>query len=773
LLTVPWISTAENLASSAKLIPTRALNVPAYGLTNVIDGKVTENKDIKKCESCWAGDAMDLLDEPLDFIVDLGQPRTIDRVVVTTCRLKRQQRLTAFDVYGWAGTDWDGHEPLAAVRDSKQPRMEFRFPAVTTPKICIRLLDNARPTHNFPHISELEVYAADGPAARQLRPGGLPRPLSALTTVADLEAEAARLRAMMREDNQPRWQRRIEIVEQKLTARTEAEKWGERLAQIDRETKQLLAAGVPEWAAAQRDALSRYVCWVHWWIDHQQSDGQFGGTWNDDVELVCGWPLACLAASDKKTFDSLKLLANGVWDWGPVKKYGYSTYTDVEHSAEEISYSQPRMVVLDYDNPEWIERCRYTVQTCLREFMGENGRGMLQFRSDWFGYRGSKPTIDPKRAFDIPQCAKALKPGLYAAWRGDEEMKRVMVRYADTWLDAAMQEYPGKPRGVIPARIDFRTGKPVGMCKWMPVMRATHYHLIGCYLLTGDPKYLAPARETIRHHLVENNVRDLPLLGRTRGKEHIGIADQLAVIASLWRILTKDSTFDPHFTRWSRRLAGTMGERYESYAYADRTKPELWIKEPLEVGAFRLARRACGAQFYIGWLASGDKSLLVNGCYNLSYDLTDLWGPLTSWFYDRSERRVTSNDHSAHSIQTAATMLLLMYTGGYGPIEAKYPYLPVSWEGTTPNFAALVLETDREHVKLLACNLEPEVRHVTMRLYELDPGEYRVTRGPDRDGDDQADRVEGSQTVDVKPHVGVALTLPARQMQVVCVQKSR
>jgi hypothetical protein len=115
-------------------------------------------------------------------------------------------------------------------------------------------------------------------------------------------------------------------------------------------------------------------------------------------------------------------------------------------------------------------------------------------------------------------------------------------------------------------------------------------------------------------------------------------------------------------------------------------------------------------------------------------------------------------------------MLMLMYTGGYGPIEAKYPYMPVSWENTTPNFAALVLETDRRHVKLLACNLEPEQRRVTMRLYELAPGAYRVTYGPDSDGDDQMDEVTESVTISVQRRTAVKLTLPSRKVQVVSVE---
>lgn len=759
----------ENVAPAAKISPARSLDVAPYNLANLIDGKITKNAIIQACESCWCGGNVDLRFEPLDVVVDFKAPRIVDRIVVTTCRLKNQQRLTDFDVFGWAESDWDGR-PLASVRASNKLRMELQFAPVATSKLCIRLLGNVRPQSNFPHISELEVYECDGPARRTLRPGGLPKSLSEMETLAELEAEASRLRSLSESNHQPSMKKRLELIENKLAFHHDAHAWIKRLEAIDRETKELLDAGVPQWAAAQSEALSKYTLWIHWWLDRQTADGGFGGGWNDDVELVCGWPLACLAADDRRTFDSLELLADAVWNWGPIKKHGYSTYTDVEHSAEEISYSLPRMVMLDYGSPKWNQRCSRTTNTCLQQFMGENGRGMLQFRSDWFGYKGDKPMVREDRPFDIPEGAKALKPALYAAWRGDDAARSVVLRYGDTWLDAAMQEHDGKPRGLLPASIDFKTGRPQGMSLRMPPMRATHYHLIGCYLLTEDPKYLEPAKATIQYFLVDHGRGGLPLM-KSGDVEHMGLSDQLAVIASLWRKLSGDDRFDAHFERWSRRLADSMDAGFESYALVDTASPDLWIKKPLSVGAFRVGRRAIGSQFYIGWLASGDKDLLETGCYNLSRDLSDTWGPLTWWFYDKTESRVTSNDHLAHSIQTAATMLTLMYTGGTGPIEAKYPYMPVSWEGTTPKFAALVLESDDEHLKLLACNLEPVERPVVMRLYELQPGKYRMMLGPDENGDDETDEIAESAELTVEQFGGVPLTLPSRKMHVVRVDR--
>jgi len=74
-------------------------------------------------------------------------------------------------------------------------------------------------------------------------------------------------------------------------------------------------------------------------------------------------------------------------------------------------------------------------------------------------------------------------------------------------------------------------------------------------------------------------------------------------------------------------------------------------------------------------------------------------------------------------------------------------------------------------VKLLAVNLWDADREVTMRLWELAPGSYRVSYGPDADGDDEMDEVSGSLSVEVERHTGVDLTLPCRKVQVVCVQR--
>ncbi len=55
--------------------------------------------------------------------------------------------------------------------------------------------------------------------------------------------------------------------------------------------------------------MARLRNWVYYWIDHQQPDGQFGGQYEDDVELTCGWPVLALAQDDARARESLALLA--------------------------------------------------------------------------------------------------------------------------------------------------------------------------------------------------------------------------------------------------------------------------------------------------------------------------------------------------------------------------------------------------------------------------------------------------------------------------------
>jgi len=741
----------DNFARGAKVRATRT--VGGYEVAAAVDGDAT---------TLWAGGlGRDLRLEPADFFVEMAAAHIIDTLVVTTDRLKDQLRLTAFAVYAGTAGGWDP-TPIFEVEGNEKDAVVCQFPAVKASRLCIRCLDTARADHSFAHLNEIEVYGRAETAARTLAASTLPAASASLThDLAELDRQLEQLR-----QGGSAAQVRAAYLAKRRPFLIESAQWQQKLDEETRRSKAIAEQGVPEWAAALRDALARYRLWVHWWIAHQAGDGQFGGSYNDDVELCCGWPVLCLAQDDRITLGALKRLADGVWNTIPsVTQYGFDVYTDVEHSAEPTSYSQPRMVALEWGNPVYAARCRQTFETVLKEWMGTNPQGQLQFKSCWFGYdKAMKPKVNSEAMYDIPECAKALKPGLYAAWAtGDGQVKEKLIAYGRTWAEAALSEYDGKPYGLLPARIHWDSGKSEGVQTRFPPMRAMYFHLIACYQWTGENLFLKPIAEMLRRFVVEDAVNAIPSAssyGKGEAKEYGLCLSQLALAASLWRRLSGDHSLDAHFERWTRTMSDSLPDGHKTFYSLDRNSPELWLPDAPSAGAFRMPRYALGTPFYLGWEVTGDKAFLIQACRNLSGDITDQWGPLTYWFYDKAEPRVTSNDHSAHSIQWAAFALCQMTTGGPGPIEAPYPHMAVSWRGGNEDFVPLVISHDPAQVRCLLYNFRSSPIGIRARFWQLDAGNCEFKLGEDRDGDDQMDRVLEQRGVSVQGPTECGFSLP-------------
>ncbi len=261
----------------------------------------------------------------------------------------------------------------------------------------------------------------------------------------------------------------------------------------------------PLWARAQREAMRRTADVVHWWIDHRQSpDGQFGGGWNDDVEMLHGWDLLVLGAGDEKVKASMARLCDGIWASGRFTR-GYSNIIwDVEHAAEDSTYSQPRMVPLEYGNPKWIERCMETISNF--DFWTEvNPRGHRHFKSYMFQAQKIRPK--PETDSDVPDNARAAKIGLSVVWyNGNERIRRWFTEWADAWVEDSFKQVPGKRPGCLPGEIVAKTcrigreGSSWKTCKRYPLGGITYHmedQLVGVYHFTGDKKYLGPIEAQI------------------------------------------------------------------------------------------------------------------------------------------------------------------------------------------------------------------------------------------------------------------------------------
>ncbi len=766
-----------NLASAAKITAQSRIRDEQADTGRMTDGDP---------ERWWSSGPGDLAIDPIDVDVRFEKPRVVDAVVLTTSTLKGQLRLKAFDLFAGCDGHWDGARPLAEIRNNAEKTIRVEFPPVRLDCLRIRLLGSHRPDNAFAHIAELAVEEAEGPPEREAKASPLP------PSAADAGHDPERVRSVIaaltaKADESPMATARIDALRERLRLIEESKRYEAVLERITRETEEYRRLDPPSWALAQRDSMARLRTWVYYWIDHQQPDGQFGGQYEDDVELTCGWPVLALAQDDRRVRDSLALLADGVWRSRPfLERFGYDRLTDVEHAAENTSYSQPRMVVLDYQNPVWSDRCRRTVATMAEHFLARNERNLLQFPSDYFGFDPTtlKPvTRQDERAFDIPESAKALKPAMYAVWStGDETSLRTMLDFGRTWVAAAADaDGPERIAGMLPKQILWPSGRPVGTHAHLSSMRATLFHLIGCYYASGDEQYLQPVRTLLENTLHKWAVGGIPSAGsldQVKEEDLSGALEQLALVAILYRRATGDAQFDPALARWAARIRGSLVDGVKSYVYLDRKSEGLWyVDRPLTVGAYLESRCAVGSQLYLGWLVTRDDDYLARLGWNLSSCLNDKWGAFTYWFYDKLERRVTSNDHPAHKIQNSESALSLMYLGGPGTIEANWPQFAVTWQNTGENFCALVRQNDAHGLLVHLYSFDEEPRLVSANLWELDPGTYEADVAVATDA--AASQTARSQLLHLEipqrpnPRVPAKLefSLPARKLTVLTIRR--
>lgn len=96
-----------------------------------------------------------------------------------------------------------------------------------------------------------------------------------------------------------------------------------------------------------------------------------------------------------------------------------------------------------------------------------------------------------------------------------------------------------------------------------------------------------------------------------------------------------------------------------------------------------------------------------------------------------------------------------------------YPGHAVSWENTKGDIAALVPEGTKKHLKVVIYNLAQEPRKVTMRVWQLENGKYKIVTGIDSTGDDEMDTSLERRIFPLKRYSKVDLNLPPRKTVIV------
>ncbi len=463
---------------------------------------------------------------------------------------------------------------------------------------------------------------------------------------------------------------------------------GEKIDKSDPCDRKQTAPDAPAWSIAQHEILCRMRQIAHWWVKERQADnGELGGKWGDDVEMLRWWaPLALMG--DQTTIEGWKKLADGVWHSNEVADGYAAKVNDVEHAAELIADTAPLMAALS-DEPQYLDRLSKTAEHFGRTWTADTSHGHLHFRSAWFN--ANQVDITEPKGRDVEYNTRAVQPMRYRAWLQPEpHLVRQLSRWSSAWVDAAMRTGKGKPAGLIPASIRFSDEAINGdEPNWyQPRMYWKYFdwqhhagslmmdQLLFTFTLTGDEQLLQPmlrALELVRAEQANLDLSKPNVLeagsAAWAARQLVGSATFWSVVAQ-WRFATDDSRYDD--------LILSYGTPYARY-------------------------RLTGNEQH---LLRGLEQILEDVRYNVPMKTTEAL-------------------HTDRVYVSQSELVKAMLTGD-GVRNNLSPYYVVTWENTNEDFTALVRETARDRVEVEVFSHGSTSCHVILRLWNLRRGSYRV-----------------------------------------------
>ncbi|MDH7601562.1 MAG: hypothetical protein QHI38_05365, partial [Armatimonadota bacterium] len=439
----------------------------------------------------------------------------------------------------------------------------------------------------------------------------------------------------------------------------------------------------PAWAAYLREAYVRQIRIMERFFTTRQSpDGQLGGGYGDDVELMRTWvQIASISTASRAVREGIAKLAEGVWT--NVLCNGFAELGDVEHSAEPSADTLPTMLLLEYGSPVWVERNLTSCKTLHDVCMGTDNNGYPRFKSAEIGYNGVNS--NPRAGGDTGYHARAMKHFIWQAWWGDEDAKDWFVRWCDGWRAATMKEVKGKTAGFIPFTLWFPSGDidPPDGGPWHDESR--HYYgnmsgmiydsLLCAYSFTGDRKFLEPFQ--------------IGMDAATRGPL---VQGDFAPGSAEWQRQQMMSADSPQRTALYKWLTG---ERiYDEYT--------LRFGDPAQKYRVNYDLQA--------FLASFEKVAESNR-YNLDLQTTE----------------VLSTDRAAlHGAMT----VFGAYTGAVTDLrDASTPTFAVTYDTPDENFAAVVTESTTTRLRVWLYSFADSAVRMGLRIWRLVPGLYIVNQG--------------------------------------------
>ena len=434
----------------------------------------------------------------------------------------------------------------------------------------------------------------------------------------------------------------------------------------------------PDWAVWARQALVNRHQIITWWLDNrQQKNGELAGHINDDGEFSCNWPSQFLITGEERIADALRKLADVAWQMSAETGYTVGS-RDVEHAAEDQSCTQPQVLLVDYGNPQAVERCM-VMSRYLDFWTAVNNAGRRQFKS----YMFTTKQIWDEPPFDVdhPYCPLAMVGTGHLLWYAESPVvAKIFFEEAESWALGCLSTEGGKPEGRIPMEIRFSDSKvdPYSPYPNNPILQKRNslyrggagayivrYFIQGTHALSGN--------ELCRH------------------------------VVNLWTPSDEEKV----------KAARAMLDRFNQPVTASEGK---WSPSQDET------------TLYDAWRVTGDQMWLVEELKEVVRQQIR-----NRWLLTEAE------PYTDRIPLPGRDLLSRIYLGGWTSGKSHVPGHWVSWEGGGLDYAALVLDANPNHLKALVHSFHDRPRPMTMRVWRLPHGRYQVTLGIDRDGDNLPD----------------------------------
>lgn len=210
----------------------------------------------------------------------------------------------------------------------------------------------------------------------------------------------------------------------------------------------------PSWARSLMASLNTHIDLFEWWLVHRQSaEGDIGGGWTDDVEIVPAFGLVGFVLNETSPIleEGTLRFIDALWDSDIVDSdAGYQAlYSDVEHSAEATGNSLQIYPMLAYGDPEGIERILKTARTHETLFLTDDIPGHRHYVANHLGATQIGTNVDHR--WEMPLNGRAFAPIPWLVWYSGHPAADTMMRdWISAWAEDARNPIPTKPDGVFP-----------------------------------------------------------------------------------------------------------------------------------------------------------------------------------------------------------------------------------------------------------------------------------------------------------------------------------